>query len=109
MSDPLSRPRAMSNDQVQQILDAIKSKGGSITYQDPRLSSFIGWAAVVIGALAVASITWGVSTMQELNLKVGILITQHENDNRRNDIQDGDIKELARQVRALESRHDARN
>ena len=102
MNEPISRPRAMSPEQVQQIIDAIKSKGGSITYQDPRLSTFIGWAGVVIGALAVASITWGVSTMQELNLKVGVLITQHENDTRR-------IDDMSDRIRALESRRDARN
>lgn len=101
MSDnPISRPRAMTDEQAQLIADAIKNKGGSITYQDPRLSSFIGWSAVVIGALAVASITWGVSTMQELNLKVGILITQHDNDLRR-------LDDMNDRIKALEARRDS--
>lgn len=102
MTDPISRPRAMTDEQAQQIMDAIKNRGGNITYQDPRLSSFISWAGVIIGCLAVASITWGVSTMQELNLKVGILITQHDNDARR-------IDDMNDRLKVLEARHDPRN
>lgn len=103
MSDnPISRPRAMSDEQVQQILDAIKNRGGNITYQDSRLTNIYNVASTIIGLLIVGSITWGIGSINDLNRNVSILITQHTEDARRMD-------DMAERIKVLEARRDARN
>lgn len=104
MSDnPISRPRAMTDEQVQQVVDAIKTKrSGSIIYQDSRLTNIYNMASTIIGLLIVGSITWGIGSINDLNKNVSILITQHADDARR-------LDDMGERIKALEQRHDARN
>ncbi len=103
MSDsPISRPAVMTEEQIQKVIEAIKNRGGNITYQDSRLTNIYNVASTIIGLLIVGSISWGIGSINELNRNVSILITQHENDTRR-------IDDIADRVKTLEARHDARN
>ncbi len=98
---------AMSREEAKELIDAAINeiyktlpKGGanvSVGVQDQRFTKLISWVWVTLGALAVATGAWGVNSIQELNTKVGILISQRDRDSE-------DLKDLRDRVRALETK-----
>ena len=98
---------AMTREEAKELIDAaINSiyktlpKGGanvSFGVQDQRFTKLISWVWVTLGAAAVATGAWGVNSIQELNVKVGVLISQRDRDSE-------DVKDLRDRVRLLEAR-----
>lgn len=67
-----------------------------IGVQDQRFTKLISWVWVTLGAIAVLAGTWGVNSLNDLTLKVGVLINQRERDAEEN-------RELRSEVRTLRS------
>lgn len=98
---------AMTRDEAKQLIDSAINgiyktlpKGGAnvqLGIQDQRFTKVIQWLWISIGAAAIAVCSWGVNSVQELNIKVGVLISQRDRDSE-------DLKDLRDRVRALEAR-----
>src|SRR5689334_1155991 len=71
-------PSALTSGDIDRIVKALDGRGGSITIQDPRVTSFKSWAGVIIGGLLTTAIIWGVSSIVELNKQVAVLISRPE-------------------------------
>lgn len=74
MSD--SRPAVSTPEDIAKWLSEHSRRGGRVTIQDPRVNQFIGWSAVVMGGLLTIAITWGVSSIVELNKQVALLVAK---------------------------------
>jgi hypothetical protein len=45
--------------------------------KDPRLTAFINWVWAGLGALAIAGILWCGNSINEMNVKLAVLISQN--------------------------------
>lgn len=69
----------MSPEEIKRIVDAVETRGASITLSDPRLSQILAWGALCLGTLFTGAVTWGVKSISDLNTNVAILIEQQKN------------------------------
>lgn len=96
---------AMTREEAERLIakaeDLAKSmpRGANVNVgvQDQRFTKLISWVWVSLGAAAIATGAWGVNSIQELNIKVGVLISQRDRDSE-------DLKDLRDRVRTLEAR-----
>ena len=106
MSEPNTRNPAITREEALQLIqkmakdmaDAMGHGGAQVNVgvTDRRFTKLISWVWVSIGAAAVATGAWGVTSINELNVKVGVLISQRDQDmNNMNDLRER-VKELER-------------
>ncbi len=114
MSEPITGKAAMTREEAKQLIaDAVSDlskamgKGGAsvqVGVQDQRFTKLIAWVWVSIGSIALLVSAWGVNSVQELNIKVGVLISQRERDaDEVKDLRD-ELKEIRGHIRTLEQR-----
>lgn len=90
MSEPTTRNPALTREEAVKLIEKMAADlalamghGGAqvnVGVQDQRFTKLISWVWATIGATAVVLGAWGVNSVNELNTKVGILISQRDRD-----------------------------
>lgn len=63
----ITRPKAMTQEEAEELIKRMAQHGGQIIVQDPRMSGLINWFIGVVGVVALGVMGWGISSLNELN------------------------------------------
>lgn len=63
----ITRPRAMTQEEAEELIKRMSQHGGQIIVQDPRMSGLINWFVGAVGIVALGVMAWGVNSLNELN------------------------------------------
>lgn len=90
MSEPTTRNPAITREEAVKLIEKMAGElaiamghGGAqvnVGVQDQRFTKLISWVWASIGMASVALGAWGVNSVNELNTKVGVLISQRDRD-----------------------------
>ncbi len=67
MSDsPISRPRSLSQDEVDKIIVAMRNRGAQLNISDPRVTKATQWMIGILGLTAVSMLGWLANSVNQL-------------------------------------------
>lgn len=77
MNAPPTRPGALTQAEIDKLLEGLVQRGARVEMKDPRVTSAQNWLLGVIGSALVAGTGYGISTMNELSRNVALLVQQN--------------------------------
>lgn len=94
----------LSQEEIEKIVERLGNRGARITMQDPRVSATTNWLLAAIGLIVITVGGWLITTVNELNKGLAIVIQQNEYSERVNDAQDNRLDSYDERLRTVERR-----
>lgn len=92
----------LSQEEIEKIVERLGNRGARITMQDPRVSATTNWLLAVIGLTCITVGGWLISSVNELNKGLAIVIQQNAYSQRVNDAQDNRLDNYDNRLRSVE-------
>ena len=67
MVDPITRPAAISEEDVNRLAKILERRGGTMTIQDPRINQVQNWLIGLVGAGMISAMLWLANSVDNLN------------------------------------------
>lgn len=74
----ITRPPAISAEELEKLMERLVTNGARITMADPRVTGAQTWILATIGLTLVGVGTWGIKSINELNQTMTRVVTQNE-------------------------------
>jgi len=74
----MTRPPALSPEDVEKIVNAMTRRGASISMTDARFTAVQTWLLTAIGISIIGLGTWLINTVNDLNITMTRVVTQNE-------------------------------
>lgn len=84
----IERPRTLSEEEMNRLLDRIANSGAKLTMVDPRVSAVHNWLLASIGGTVLIVGGWGINSINRLNETMATVVQQNAYHQRINDAQD---------------------
>lgn len=92
----------LSQEEIEKIVERLGDRGARITMQDPRVSATTNWLLASIGLVCITVGGWLISSVNELNKGLAIVIQQNAYSQRVNDAQDNRLDNYDNRLRTIE-------
>lgn len=92
----------LSQEEIEKIVERLGNRGARITMQDPRVSATTNWLLAAIGLVCITVGGWLISSVNELNKGLAIVIQQNAYSQRVNDAQDNRLDNYDQRLRTVE-------
>jgi hypothetical protein len=86
--NPPTRPNALSQAEIDKILEGLVQRGARVEMKDPRVTSVNTWLMTAFGTVMLALGGWGINSINRLSESIAVLISQNAQQGRTNDAQD---------------------
>lgn len=84
----ITRPSAMTEEDVNKLARILERRGGTVSIQDPRVSQFQNWLIGLIGLGIIMALGWLASSVDNLNRNfAGMAVWKEYTDQRLNNLE----------------------
>jgi hypothetical protein len=99
---PITGEGKLSAEEIEKIIERLGNRGARITMSDPRVSATTNWLLATIGLLGIAVGGWLITSVNELNKGLAIVIQQNAYGQRVDDAQDNRLDNYDQRLRTVE-------
>lgn len=92
----------LTAEEIEKIVERLGNRGARITMQDPRVSATQNWLLAGIGIAVMTIGTWLITSVNELNKGLAIVIQQNAYSERVNAAQDNRLDNYDQRLRTVE-------
>lgn len=75
--NPPTRPGALSQAEIDKILEGLVQRGARIEMKDPRVTSTQTWLMSTIGGVLIILGGWGITSINRLSESIAVLIERN--------------------------------
>lgn len=93
----ITRPSAITPEELEKLVERMSRNGASITLTDPRVTSVQTWFLTTIGLTLVGLGGWGIKSINELNQTMTRVVTQNE-------YRDAQVSRIEKHLEVIDSR-----
>lgn len=98
----ITRPSTLTEEEMNKLMQGLADRGAKITMADPRVTSVQTWIMLAVGAAFITVGTFIISSVNELNKNMAIVIQQNAYAQRTNDAQDARLNIYDDRLRSVE-------